>query len=135
MNIIRCYTVHIPAVVVPSFLNTGFSLARSDVVVLGRMPSSTEMVTGFSSPVFGSTIFSRKNYHHKVKTKFFSCTHNNERKLCPNITLVGTGMISSLNLPAAVAAAAFLCDSTCILTKVAYTPLSKGTITHVTKYK
>jgi hypothetical protein len=67
-----------PAVVVPSFLNAGFSLARSVRLVVGRIPSSTEIVTGFSSPVFGSTIF------------------------------VETGMISSLNLPLAVAAAAFL---------------------------
>lgn len=47
---------YIPAVVVPSFLNTVFNFARSANVVLGRMPSSTEIVTGFSSPVFGSTI-------------------------------------------------------------------------------
>uniref|UniRef100_A0A2P2JQA7 Secreted protein n=1 Tax=Rhizophora mucronata TaxID=61149 RepID=A0A2P2JQA7_RHIMU len=67
-----------PAVVLPSFLNTGFSFPRSDNDVLGRTPSSMEIVTGFSSPVFGSTI------------------------------LVFTGMISSLNFPAAIAAAAFL---------------------------
>ena len=47
----------IPAVVVPFFLNTGFSFARSDIVVLGLIPSSMVIVTGFSSPVLGSTIF------------------------------------------------------------------------------
>jgi hypothetical protein len=50
----------IPAVVVPSFLNTGFSFARSDNVAFGRIPSSTEIVTGFSSPVLGSTIYLKK---------------------------------------------------------------------------
>lgn len=50
----------IPAVVVPSFLNTGLSLAKSDNVALGRIPSSTEIVTGFSSLVFGSTIYYNK---------------------------------------------------------------------------
>ena len=47
----------IPAVVLPSFLKTAFSFARSDRLALGRIPSSVEIVTGFSSPVFGSTIY------------------------------------------------------------------------------
>lgn len=47
----------IPAVVLPSFLKTGFSFARSENLALGRIPSSIEIVTGFSSPVFGSTIY------------------------------------------------------------------------------
>jgi hypothetical protein len=47
----------IPAVVLPSFLKTAFSFARSDRLALGRIPSSIEIVTGFSSPVFGSTIY------------------------------------------------------------------------------
>lgn len=46
----------IPAVVVPSFLNTAFNFPRSAWVVLGRIPSSTEIVTGFSWPVLGSII-------------------------------------------------------------------------------
>ena len=52
----------IPAVVVPFFLNTGFSFARSDIIALGLIPSSTEIVTGFSSPVLGSTIFLNKMF-------------------------------------------------------------------------
>jgi len=46
----------IPAVVVPSFLKTGLSLSRSENFAPYRIPSSTEMVTDFSSPDFGSTI-------------------------------------------------------------------------------
>lgn len=48
---------YIPAVVVPSFLNAVFNFERSVIFVFGRMPSSTEIVTRFSSPVLGSTIF------------------------------------------------------------------------------
>lgn len=47
----------IPAVVLPFFLNAGFSFAKSAMFVFGRIPSSTEIVTGISSPVFGFTIF------------------------------------------------------------------------------
>jgi hypothetical protein len=68
----------LPAVVVPSFLNAGLSFAKSVKFAFGRIPSSTEIVTGISSPVFGFT------------------------------TLVETGIISSLNLPDADAAAARL---------------------------
>mmetsp|Transcript_2528 Transcript_2528/g.6729 ORF Transcript_2528/g.6729 Transcript_2528/m.6729 type:complete len:322 (+) Transcript_2528:273-1238(+) len=66
----------LPGVVDPPFLKTVGSLARLSIVVLARMPSSALMVTAFSSPDLGSTI------------------------------LVWTGTISSLNLPAACAAAA-----------------------------
>lgn len=51
----------------PSFLNTGFSFARSAKVAPGRIPSSTEIVTGVSSPVFGSTTFSPKKKHLNQK--------------------------------------------------------------------
>lgn len=58
---------NIPAVVLPSFLNTGFNFARSANVVF-RIPSSTEIVTGFSSPDFGSTIYfnSMKSVIHNM---------------------------------------------------------------------
>nr|GMD66956.1 Uncharacterised protein [Ipomoea batatas] len=65
-----------PKIVDPSFLKAGFNLARSPIFVFGRIPSSTDMTTGFSIPVLGSTTF------------------------------VETGIISSLNFPLAVAAAA-----------------------------
>ncbi|KAF5822106.1 hypothetical protein HanXRQr2_Chr01g0022641 [Helianthus annuus] len=54
---VQILNVCIPAVVVPSFLNDGFSFARSAIFVLGLIPSSTDIITGFSSPVFGSTIY------------------------------------------------------------------------------
>lgn len=47
----------IPAVVVPSFLNTAFNFAKPDTVVSGRIPSSIEIVTCFSSPLLGSMIY------------------------------------------------------------------------------
>lgn len=47
----------IPAVVVPSVLNAGFSFAKPDNVVCGRIPSSIEIVICFSSPDFGSMIY------------------------------------------------------------------------------
>mmetsp|Transcript_26178 Transcript_26178/g.57194 ORF Transcript_26178/g.57194 Transcript_26178/m.57194 type:complete len:241 (-) Transcript_26178:703-1425(-) len=72
----------LPAVVVPSFLKTVGSLDSVSMVVLARTPSSSDTTTGVSAPVLGS------------------------------ITFVLTGTISSLNLPAACAAAAFLWDLT-----------------------
>lgn len=72
----------LPAVVVPFFLNTALSAPSVSMVVLPRMPSSSLMVILVSAPVLGST------------------------------SLVATGTISSLNLPAARAAAAFLCERT-----------------------
>lgn len=51
----------LPAVVLPSFLNTGLSFARPDSVVSGRMPSSADIVTCFSSPLFGSIICNKCN--------------------------------------------------------------------------
>ena len=107
----------VPAVVVPSSLNTGFSFASPERVVLGRIPSSTETVMGFSSPVFGSTIWN-------VKTKFIKLgkehlMHPEESNMFTVVarwktacTLVFTGVISSLNFPEAVAEAAFLWEST-----------------------
>lgn len=55
----------IPAVVLPSFLNAGLSCARPARDVFGRIPSSTETVICFSSPLFGSTIFMAKHYQKK----------------------------------------------------------------------
>lgn len=46
-----------PAVVQPSFLNAGFSFAKASMLVFGRMPSSTDTITDFSMPDFGSMIF------------------------------------------------------------------------------
>lgn len=45
-----------PAVVEPPFLNAGFSLARSSMVVLGRMPSSSATVTRLSVPLSSWTV-------------------------------------------------------------------------------
>ena len=56
----RDVTPYLPAVVVPSFLKTGFSLPKSPTVVDARIPSSTDIVTGVSSPDFGSTILLKK---------------------------------------------------------------------------
>mmetsp|Transcript_33482 Transcript_33482/g.84841 ORF Transcript_33482/g.84841 Transcript_33482/m.84841 type:complete len:274 (-) Transcript_33482:550-1371(-) len=72
----------LPAVVVPSLRKTALSAPRLSTEASWRMPSSWEITTLVSAPVLGST------------------------------TLVRTGTISSLNLPAACAAAAFLCDLT-----------------------
>lgn len=58
-------TTKLPAVVVPLFLNTGFNFAKSETEAFGRIPSSTEIVTGVSSPVFGSTIFNRRHQKRK----------------------------------------------------------------------
>lgn len=57
----------VPAVVAPSLLNAGFSFARPVKFVVGRMPSSTEITTGFSFPVCGSTIFHFKTLAIKVR--------------------------------------------------------------------
>ena len=105
----------IPAVVVPSFLNTVFNFPRPATDVSGRIPSSTDTTMGFSSPVLGSTIFEQKNANKKNRLHFqffsqkwlmFYSIHSTR------YTFVATGMISSLNLPEAVAAAAFLWEST-----------------------
>lgn len=66
----------LPAVVVPSFLNTVRSPARLAAVAPGRMPSSALTTTCCSAPLLGS------------------------------LTFVATGTISAANLPAACAAAA-----------------------------
>jgi hypothetical protein len=47
----------LPAVVPPPFLKAGLSFARSDMDVFGRIPSSTDIVTGFLCPVLASTIY------------------------------------------------------------------------------
>jgi len=52
----------IPAVVDPSLWNAGFSFAKSTIFVFGRIPSSTETIIFFSTPVLGSTNFENK-YH------------------------------------------------------------------------
>ena len=57
----------IPAVVDPSFANAGFSFASDFIFVSGRMPSSTEIITGFTSPVFGSTIYTKHSSVTKTK--------------------------------------------------------------------
>lgn len=72
----------LPAVVVPSFLKAGLSFPRLCKLEFARMPSSDDTVMALVSFVLGSMI------------------------------VVWIGTISSTNLPAAAAAAAFLCDAT-----------------------